>query len=124
MAKKELTPQQAKLVKGIAEGKTKQQAGIDAGYGSNPASTSAIVTETLKIPKIQEALQNEMLRQGITLEQVVAPITRALADDSIELQLKGHDRAIKILQGQSKQDGNTTYNFNNVQVTQKEKYDL
>lgn len=124
MANKDLTPAQAKLVKGIAEGKTKLQAGTEAGYGNNPNSTSAIVSETLRIPRIQEALQNEMLKQGITLEQVVAPITRALSDDSIELQLKGHDRAIRILNGQSKDGGNTTYNFNNVQVTHKDKYDL
>jgi hypothetical protein len=124
MANKGLTPAQAKLVKGIAQGKKKVQAGIDAGYGSNPNSTGAIVNETLRIPKVQEALQAELYRQGITLEQVIAPITRALSDDSIELQLKGHDRAINILHGQSKDAGNTTYNFNNVQVTHKDKYDL
>lgn len=124
MANKELTPQQAKLVKGIAQGKTKVQAGTEAGYGSNPNSTSAIVSETLRNPRIQEALQNEMFRQGITLEQVVAPITRALTDDNIELQLKGHDRAIKILVGQNKEGTTVNVNFNNMAKEDKSRYGI
>jgi len=122
MAKPKLTVKQAKLVKGIAEGKPKQVAAIEAGYGSNLNSAAAIASETLKIPSVQEALQAELARQGITLEAVVAPVTRALADDSIELQLKGHDRAVKLLGlKQGGEGSNTTVIFNQGDVV-KSKY--
>lgn len=116
---KKLTVKEAKLVKGIAEGKKKRQAGFDAGYTGKPETVSVDVSKTLKKPNVQEALQVELARQGITLEQVVAPVTRALTDDSIETQLKGHDRAMKILGANQPREAPININFN--QVVQKDK---
>lgn len=139
MAKAGLTVKSAKLVKGIAEGKTIQKAALEAGYGSNPESASAIASETLKNPKVQDALQMELARQGITIEDVVAPVAKALkakkiifhgkesgeafADEveDVELQLKGHDRAIKILGFNGKEEG-TTNNFIQIINQKADKY--
>lgn len=117
---KQLTVKQAKLVKAIAEGKTKTQAGLEAGYGTNPESARVTAHEALQNPTVQQKLQQELERQGITIEQVVAPVTRALADDNIETQLKGHDRAVKIL-GLKQGEGTTTIIFNQGDVV-KSKY--
>lgn len=140
MAKKpRLTVKEAKLVKGIAQGKKKQQAGIDAGYSGKPSTVSVTVSDVLKKPKVQEALQKELEKQGIGIEQVVAPVVKALTatqvirhkdgtleatnEDDIELQLKGHDRAMKILQPTKDSDnGNTINNFGQMILEQKDKY--
>lgn len=138
-----LTVKQAKLVKGVAQGKKKRDAARDAGYSGSPETLSVTASEVLKKPNVQEALQAELQRQGIGMEDIVAPVANALkakvrltsrvdgetieidAPD-LEMQLKGHDRAIKILRIDN---GATpfsadTINFINVQKTDTEKYGL
>lgn len=124
LGKPPLTVKQAKLIKGIAQGKPKQVAALEAGYGNNLNSAAAIANETLKNPNVQEALQAELSRQGITLETIVAPVTRALADDSIELQLKGHDRAVKLLGLKQGGDGSSDVHYHLHQAQQRDKYGL
>jgi len=114
MNQRQLTNKEAKLIKGIAQGKTKQQAAIDAGYGSSPESAASIGNRTLKKVNVQEALQAELIKQGNDIETIVAPVTKALRAkkieihgkgedafaeevEDIELQLKGHDRALRLL---------------------------
>lgn len=140
MPKQKLTVKQSKLIKGIANGKTKQQAALDAGYGTTPESASAIASEILKNPKVQEFLVDELARQGNDPEGIIAPVTKALhakkiifhGKDSneafaeevedIELQLKGHDRAMKLLGVYDRKDnGGTTIIFNQGDVV-KSKY--
>lgn len=118
---KPLTVKQRKFVKAVAEGKPKYKAAMEAYDVKEPTTAAVMASETLSKPNIQEALQVELARQGITLEQVVAPVTRALADDSIETQLKGHDRAVKILGLKQNEGGNTTIIFNKGDVV-KDKY--
>jgi hypothetical protein len=73
-----LTTKQAKFVKAKAEGKTGVQAAKEA-YGVTDYNTAAVVaSENLKKPNIQEALQTEFAKQGITLEKIVKPIADAL----------------------------------------------
>lgn len=136
MVKKQLTIKEAKLIKGVASGKTKRQAGKDAGYQGTDETISVRVSNTLKKDNVQEALQEELIRQGISLEQIVAPVSKALKaqkkfyedgelvaeDDDIELQLKGHDRAIKMLGLQK--SGEVTLNFINQSAQQRDAYDL
>lgn len=122
--KQSLTTKQSKLIKGIAQGKSKQAAAIEAGYGTNPQSAAVIANETLKNPNVQEALRAELTKQGITLETIVAPVTRALADDSIELQLKGHDRAVKLLGLKQGGDGSSDVHYHLHQAQQRDKYGL
>lgn len=78
MTKPKLTVKQAKLVKGIVEGKSQQQAAVEAGYGTTPESAAVIATETLKNVNVQEALQVALADQGITLEAIVKPIADGL----------------------------------------------
>lgn len=136
MARK-LTVKEAKLVKGIASGKTKQQAAMEAYNASTPEAASVIASNTLKKVNVQEALQAELYKQGITLEQAVAPISKALKAkkivqiegdffetevDDLEMQIKGSDRALKLMGVSSSSDGNTTNNFIQINQTQRDKY--
>ena len=132
---KDITVKEAKLVKGIAMGKTKQQAGLDAYDTTDPATASAIATETLKKPKVQEALQKALAKHGIDMDSAVAPIGKALRAtkvqitgqgdqafaevvEDVDLQLKGSDRALKLMGVNQESTGNT---FNFVQLVQKDK---
>jgi phage terminase small subunit len=122
--KPKLTVKQAKFVKGVAEGKTKTQAAVDAGYGNNPDSARAIANEALHNPSVLNALHMELERQGITLEKIIKPVTNALDSDSIELQLKGHDRVMKIVAPRSEGGTSVNINFNQVAFKDKEEFGL
>ena len=68
---RELTVKQKKLVKGIAEGKTKRQAAIDAGYSpDNPEAASVSASQQLKKPNVREAFLEAMDKAGITNDTV------------------------------------------------------
>jgi len=62
---------------------TKAYTLTDTGAGYSPKSAGMIASETLRKPNVQEALQAEMAKQGITLEQAIAPISKALGYHSI-----------------------------------------
>lgn len=123
---KQLTTKQAKFVKAKAEGKTGTEAAMIAYDVKDATVASSIAAENLKKPSIQEVLQAELSKQGITIEKIVRPVARALDNESIELQLKGHDRAIKLLGFQQKSDNGTSVNinFNQHIQDQREKYGL
>jgi len=61
---KGLTPKERKLIKGVASGKTRQKAAIDAGYSKRSAHSTA--TDILKKPKIQAALTDLMDKMGLS----------------------------------------------------------
>ncbi len=108
--KPKLTIKQAKLVKGIAEGKPKIVAAVEAGYGNSPGSANSIAHETLQNPTVREALDAALERQGITLDAVIKPVGDALRHDELEMQLKGHDRAAKLM-GLNRYDNPVSVNF-------------
>jgi hypothetical protein len=120
VSKPKLTVKQAKLVKGIAEGKPKQVAALEAGYGTNPNSAAAIASETLKIPSVQEALHTALVRAGITPDLAIAPIGEALLHDDLDMRLKGSDRALKLMV--PKNEGNTINNFGTIVAEMRDKY--
>lgn len=143
---KTLTVKQTKLVEGIAQGKTKRQAGIDAGYAGTPETVSAVVSETLKNPNVQELLLDALKDAGIDMETIISPVAKALKakkvmrfrdaegdydvqteDDDLAVQLKGHDRAVRLLGIRHDEDtaaGKVVINFITVAASQKEAYDL
>lgn len=139
---KKLTIKEAKLVKNVALGKTKRESAQLAGYSGSPETLSVTASEVLKKPKVQDALQVELEKQGIGIEQIIAPVTKALNakvkfrteagsietdEDDLEMQLKGHDRAMKIVTLGQKQDNQfNADNINIIQVQQqdKDKYGL
>ena len=128
MAKKP-TVKERKLVKGIAQGKSITQAALDAYDTTSPDSAKAIGSRALTKVNVQEALHAEFQKQGITLEQAVAPIKKALNAkkvvqvegdfyetevDDLDMQIKGSDRALKLMGVSGKDDSGNTYNFTQV----------
>lgn len=139
MPKPQLTVREAKLVKGIAAGKSQTQAAKDAGYSSK--SAHVIASNALKKVNVQEALHAALEKHGITLDQAIAPIGKALTAtkvqitgqgdqafaelvEDIDLQLKGSDRALKLMGVTNSNENNVTVNFVNIAAEQKDLYDL
>lgn len=136
---KALTVKELKLAKAKARGKKHIEAWDQAGYSQNSSNATKIANtqKILRKPNVQEALQREFQRQGITLEQAVAPIKKALNAkkvvqiegdffetevDDLDMQIKGSDRALKLMGVSSSSDGNTTNNFIQINQTQRDKY--
>lgn len=139
--KPRLTVKETKLIQGIAQGKPKRVAALEAGYGSTIESASAIATKTLAKVNVQEALHEALVKHGITLDQAIAPIGKALTAtkilisgqgdqafaevvEDIELQLKGSDRALKLMGVSNPEGGTTNINFINVAKDDKEEFNL
>ena len=130
---KRLTVKESKLVKGVAEGKSKLKAATDAGYLPNATDETRRVEahKTLQKPHVQEALEKALAVRGITIDKIVAPVAEALEyenpldpKDQIEVRLKGHDRGIKIIRPQGTPNGGGTNVFVGIINNQKGDYDL
>ncbi len=120
MAKK-LTYKEAKLVKGIAEGKTQREAYMEAyDTKGNIPTVDAEASKTISKPHVKEALYEALSARGITPDKIIAPVAEALEHDDLEMRLKGHDRAVKLV-GVDKGSGGTTIIFNQGDVV-KSKY--
>lgn len=141
MPKQKLTVKQAKLVKGRAEGKTILQAANDANYLPNAKDEVRRVeaSKTLQKPYVKEALDIAFKKHGIDLDSAIAPIGKALKAtkvqihgngeeafaevvEDIDLQLKGSDRALKLMGVSSKDENGSTYNFVQVINNKADKY--
>lgn len=138
MASKKLTIKETKLVKAKARGKTHVEASKEAGY-STKGSDRTIQTEvnnTLKKPHVRAALDKAMLKHAITLENAVKPIGKALKAkktvqiegdfyetevDDLDMQLKGSDRALKLMNIGQNTEG-ATFNFTQIINEGKDKY--
>lgn len=92
----ELTVKQTKFIKGVAQGKTKRQSAIDAGYKGTPETISVVASETLRKPNVQEALQKEMVRQGITIEKIIKPIKDGLDAEKVHIVGSGDQAKAEI----------------------------
>lgn len=121
---KELTVKERKLVKAKAEGKTVLDAANEAEYLPNASDETRRVEahRVLQKPHVQEALQEALAAQGITYDMIVQPVTNALKSDSIELQLKGHDRAVRLLGIKESGSGTTVNNFGTIVTEMRDKY--
>ena len=139
MPKKPLTVKEAKLVKGIAEGKPKYKAAIDAGY--SPKTAPTIASQTLKKVNVQEALQVALQKHNITPDRTIQRVSEALDAEKVAIVGNGDQAmaeitpdhgtrlsAVKIANnlmglGQ-KQDGGGDVHYHLHQAEQREKYDL
>ncbi|HJP81433.1 MAG TPA: hypothetical protein VJ841_03515 [Candidatus Saccharimonadales bacterium] len=128
--KRSLTIREARLIRGVVAGKTKRQAARDAGYTGSNETVSVTASRVLSKANVQEALAKAMDHHGITIEKIIAPVAKALDakvtynldgiqvktdQDDLEMQLKGHDRAMKILtlnKSDDKDSGGNTIIFN------------
>lgn len=113
-----LTPKQAKFVQGIAEGKSGTQAALEAYNTDDPNVAHVIASENLQKPTIRQAYDAAMRKLNITPERVLAPIDRALSfqgdteRETLEMQLKGTDRALKLMSLSDDENKGTIVNFN------------
>lgn len=123
MAKDKLTPKQTKFVQGIVEGKSGTKAALDAYDVASPDTARSIASENLTKPSIRQALENAMMKAGITTEIIVAPVAEALNHEDLEMRLKGHDRAMKIVAPQ-KEGGGININFNQHVTDKREEYGI
>lgn len=100
----ELTPKQDAFIREyIANGGNGTKAAQVAYDTNSYNSAQSIASQNLDKPVITEALIKTMRRAGITDEMIVKPVIEALtavnADGTpnLDLQLKGHDRVMKMI---------------------------
>lgn len=100
----ELTPKQGAFIREyIANGGNGTKAAQVAYDTNSYNSAQSIASQNLNKPIIAEALLKTMRRAGITDEMIVKPVIEALtavnADGTpnLDLQLKGHDRVMKMI---------------------------
>lgn len=74
--KRPLTVREAKLIMGVAAGKTKRQAAKDAGYTGSDEVVSVTASQVLNKPNVKEAMQDALAQAGVTIQG----IARVVAD--------------------------------------------
>lgn len=123
-----MTEKQKKLVKTMAKnGGNKTKAGLAVYKTKSPKNAQKMAAKALKQPNVQQALEAELKKQGITLESSIAPISKGLKAkardmkgnlicdedgnplDDLDTQLKASDRALKLLLPKEKE---ASLNFN------------
>lgn len=121
--KPKLTVKEATLVKARSSGKTVLQSAKMADYMPNASDETKRVeaSRILQKPHVKQALYLALEAKGITPEKIVAPVAEALEHEDLEMRLKGHDRAVKLV-GIDKNDSPTINNFGNLLMQQKDKY--
>lgn len=68
--KRPLTVREAKLIMGVAAGKTKRQAAKDAGYTGSDEVVSVTASQVLNKPNVKEAMQTALEQAGVTIEGI------------------------------------------------------
>ncbi len=125
-----MTEKQKKLVKTLAKnGGNKTKAGMVAYKTKKPDNARKMAQKALKQPNVQQALEQELKKQGITLESSIAPISKGLRAkarnmkgelicdengepiDDLDTQLKASDRALKLLLPKEQVEANLNFNF-------------
>lgn len=97
MAKKQLTVKEAKLVKATIEGKNQTEAGLIADSNRSPESARVWASNTLRKATVQEELQKEMARQGISVEKIIKPIADALVADKVHIVGNGDQAMAEVV---------------------------
>lgn len=146
--RKPLTPKEIKLVKGIASGKTKQKAALEAYDASTPEIASSVATNALKKVNVQEALAEAFAKHGITIDAATKPIADGLkatktvivrdkaatpeesGNSAFADEVPDHPTRLKAagmafnLMGVGRQTGDVTIQFINQSTEQRQVYDL
>lgn len=130
-ATRPVTEKQKKLVKAMVKtGGNKTKAGMIAYKTKKPANAKKMADKALKQPNVQQALERELKKQGITLDAAIAPIAKGLVAkkrdlkygelmfdengeplDDLDTQLKASDRALKLLLPKDTPEANLNFNF-------------
>lgn len=100
----ELTPKQSAFIREYMANGGNGTKAAQVAYDTNSYnSAQSIASQNLDKPVITEALIKTMRRAGVTDEMIVKPVIEALtavnADGTpnLDLQLKGHDRVMKMI---------------------------
>ena len=110
---KKLTVKQTKFVKAyVANDGNGTQAALSVYNTTDLDTARAIGSENLAKPSIRDAVDKALELHGITINDAVEPIAKALKakrtyyvdgvkivtdDDDLDMQLKGSDRALKLM---------------------------
>lgn len=139
--KKPLTIKEKVLIKGVAAGKTKRQSAREAGFTGSDEVVSVTASKVLSKSNVKEALELALVKHGITLDAAIEPIGKALTAtkvvitgndtdghfaevvEDLDMQLKGSDRALKLM-GVGKEEGGVNITFINQVREKKDLYDL
>lgn len=101
MPKPKITPHQARIVKAKVEATLKnipQREFSRAIYpDQTPKSAEVSVSRELNKANVQIALQNELAKQGITIETVVRPIKDALVAEKVHIVGNGEQAMAEIV---------------------------
>lgn len=100
---RELTTKQKKFIKAKAEGLTGVAAAKEAYNLTDDNTATVIASQNLRKLNIQEALNAEFEKQGITLERIVAPINRALEAKKTVILGNGEDAFADVVDDHSVQ---------------------
>lgn len=91
-----LTVKQAKFVKAKAQGLT-GVAAVQEAYGLTDYKTAAVIaSQNLNKLSIQEAVQAEMAKQGITLEAIIRPVKEALEAEKVSIVGNGEQAMAEV----------------------------
>lgn len=90
-----LTYKQAKFVKAKAEGKTGTEAAVIA-YGVDEKTASVMASQNLGKLSIQEAVEKEMAKQGLTIEAIITPVREALTAEKVSIVGNGDEAMAEI----------------------------
>lgn len=119
---RKVTEKEQKFVKEyVKNGGNGSKAALKAYKTDKPKQAATIAARNLQKPKIRDLLNEELKRQGITLERALQPIGKALVAtkkdtdgsvvEDLDTQLKGSDRALKLLLPDQKSDINVSLNI-------------
>lgn len=137
---KQLSKKQIDIVKGKVAGKSGREIGKQVYPNAKPETQSVMVSREIKKDNVQAALQEAFKKNGITLDAAIEPIGKALKAtkivihgnkedafaeevEDLDLQLKGSDRALKLM-GIGQDTSGVTNNFLIISSEQKEKYGM
>ena len=117
-----ITEKQKEFARQVARnGGNGTKAALEAYDVNSIEAASVIATRNMKNPKVQNELEKELARQGITLDKSLKPISKGLVAtkkdengetvDDLDTQLKASDRALKLLLPKDK-IGDFNFNLN------------
>lgn len=133
-----LKPKEIKFIAEKAKGKTNLQAIKAAIPGLSESSLGKVANRMSNKVNVQDELARVFREQGITLDAAIAPISKALIAtkvvihgnkedsfaevvDDVDLQLKGSDRALKLM---GIGNESVTNNFLIITDSHKDKYGI
>ena len=134
-----LTVKEAKFVKEVVSGKSNTQAALIATGATSVNSAKTLGHRLSTRVNVQEALQKEMERQGITTELIIKPIKDGLLAEKVtivgngdsamaeitpdhQIRLKASSMAQTLIGANKNKDGDTINNFGQMIMAQRDKY--